>query len=521
MLKDVTLTKTLILNKLKKLGINKAPGVDDIVPRMLIENSEILSEPLLYIYQSSLDNKTVPCDWKKANVTSIFKKGEKCLPCNYRPVSLTSHVCKILESIIRDCIIEHVKKYKLIRESQHGFVRKRSCLTNLLEFLEFVSNYVDQGFPIDVVYLDFQKAFDKVPHKRLMLKIRSLGITDTIYEWIKDWLKDRVQRVVLLGSSSSWINVKSGVPQGSVLGPLLFLIYINDIDEAISTNILKFADDTKVYGVVASQSDIDKLQGDLRNLCKWSKDWLMLFNIEKCKIMHIGYNNKHAEYKMDDISLEEVSDERDLGVIIQNDMKCNKQCVKAVKTANRILGMIKRTFCYLNREIVLQLYKSLVRPHLEYCIQAWRPHLQKDIDLMEKVQRRATKMIPIIRDKAYEVRLKRLNLTTLETRRLRGDLIEVFKIFKGFDDIDPGIFFDLSKSRTRGHCLKLFKPGCRLDCRKFAFSHRVVDAWNGLTEDIIACDSINSFKSRLDKFFIGRGLYKLLIGASFSLTKLN
>src|SRR5664279_3605844 len=266
MLKDITFTKTLILNKLKKLGINKAPGVDDIVPRMLIENSEILSEPLLYMYQSSLDNKTVPCDWKKANVTSIFKKGEKCLSCNYRPVSLTSHVCKILESIIRDCIIEHVKKYKLIRESQHGFIRKRSCLTNLLEFLEFVSNYMDQGFPIDVVYLDFQKAFDKVPHKRLMLKIRSLGITDTIYEWIKDWLKDRVQRVVLLGSSSRWINVKSGVPQGSVLGPLLFLIYINDIDEAISTNNLKLADDTKVSGVVASQSDIDKLQGDLRNL---------------------------------------------------------------------------------------------------------------------------------------------------------------------------------------------------------------------------------------------------------------
>ena len=142
------------------------------------------------------------------------------------------------------------------------------------------------------------------------------------------------------------------------------------------------------------------------------------------------------------------------------------------KTANRILGMIKRTFCYLNREIVLQLYKSLVRPHLEYCIQAWRPHLHKDIDLMEKVQRRATKMIPSLRDKPYEVRLNRLNLTTLETRRLRGDLIEVFKIFKGFDDIDLGIFFDLSKSRTRGHCLKLFKPGCRLDCRKFAFSHR-------------------------------------------------
>ena len=138
---------------------------------------------------------------------------------------MTSQVCQVLESLIKDNILEHVRKYNLIMESQHGFVKKRSCLTNLLEFLEFVSNYVDQGYPIDVVYLDFQKAFDKVPHKRLMLKIKSLGIIGNIYNWIEDWLKDRVQRVVLLGSSSKRIKVKSGVPQGSVPGPL-FVSYL-------------------------------------------------------------------------------------------------------------------------------------------------------------------------------------------------------------------------------------------------------------------------------------------------------
>jgi hypothetical protein len=180
--------------------------------------------------------------------------------------------------MIRDEMMAHLRKYNLIKESQHGFIHKRSCLTNLLEFLEHVTNYVDQGYPIDVIYLDFQKAFDKVLHKRLMLKLRALGIVDEIYCWIEDWLKDREQRVILLGANSDWIGVKSGVPQGSVLGPLLFLIYINDIDEGVASGLLKFADDTKIFGVVANNEDIKKLQGDLINLCSWSKDWLMLFN---------------------------------------------------------------------------------------------------------------------------------------------------------------------------------------------------------------------------------------------------
>jgi ribonuclease P/MRP protein subunit RPP40 len=167
--------------------------------------------------------------------------------------------------------------------------------------------------------------------------------------------------------------------------------------------------------------------------------------------------------------------------------------------------MVKRTFTVRDKNVILQLYKSLVRPHLEYSVQAWRPHFRKDIDLLEGVQRRATKLITAIKDEAYEDRLRHVNLTTLETRRLRGDLIEVFKIFKGFDDLDPNMFFELSQANTRGHSLKLIKPRCRLDIRKFSFAHRVVDIWNNLDEGIVACDSINGFKNRIDKYLNGRG----------------
>jgi hypothetical protein len=489
----------MVFSKLKKLVVNKAPGVDSLMPRVLVEAAKCISKPMCVIFESSLREGFVPNDWRRANVTAIYKKGPKDNPGNYRTVSLTSQVCKVMESILKDSITDHLYKYNLIMKTQHGFMKRKSCLTNLLEFLQFTSCQVDKGEAVDAIYLDFQKAFDRVPHKRLLMKIKAHGIVGTIANWIAGWLSDREQRVVLNQKTSEWINVLSGVPQGSVLGPLLFVIYINDIDHSVINRLLKFADDTKVYGVVSSNEQIDSLRADLVSLGKWSEDWLMLFNVEKCKVMHFGKNNMNASYSMGGVVLDVVKEEKDLGVIIQDDLKVSKQCTKAVTTANKILGMISRAFVYRSRDIVLQLYKALVRPHLEYCIQAWRPHLQKDINLLEKVQRRATKMVDALRKYSYEDRLKNLGLTSLETRRLRGDLIEVFKICKGFEDVSLNDFFKMQLNNLRGHDYKIFKTRFRTDCGKFAFANRVINEWNLLTEDIIACDSVDNFKNKLDQ----------------------
>ena len=266
------------------------------------------------------------------------------------------------------------------------------------------------------------------------------------------------------------------------------------------STILKFADDTKLIKRVATVEEAFTLQEDLSKLIQWSKDWLMLFNGGKCKCLHLGRNNPQYDYFLGEERIESVAEESDLGVNMHQTLSFSMQCVKAVKKANQALGLIKKTIVNRDKMTILSLYKSVVRPHLEYCIQAWRPYLQRDIDLMEKVQRRATKLINGMQDLTYEERLKALGLTTLECRRLRGDLIETFKILKGYELIESTKFFKVKSDNTRGHSLKVEKGRSRLDPRKYSFSQRVVNYWNILPQSVIDAPSINAFKNRVDKY---------------------
>ena len=371
----------------------------------------------------------------------------------------------------------------------------------MLCFFEDVTKWIDEGSPVDIIYLAFQKAFDKVPHQRLLLKLKSHGMGEGIIRWIEKWLTDRRQRVVVEGEASNWKSVQSGVPQGSVLGPLLFLIYINDLDDDITSKVLKFADDTKLFRKIKQNGDYEHLQDDLDKLIKWSEKWQMLFNFSKCKCLHTGHRNEDVHYTMGGRVLSTTTTEKDLGVIISADMKVSEQCAKAASKGNQMLGLIRRTITYKEKELILPLYKTIVRPHLEYCIQAWRPYHKKDIDILERVQRRATKMIIGLKDHSYEDRLKECRLTTLETRRLRGDQIEVFKILNGFENVDRNTFFSIKKdSRTRGHEVALVKDQCRLDVRKYSFSQRTINEWNRLPADCVGANSVNLFKNKIDKY---------------------
>ena len=217
-----------------------------------------------------------------------------------------------MESIMKDEIIDYLLRHQLINPSQHGFMPNKSCATNLLEFLEKITDLFDNSIPVDVVFLDFSKAFDKVPHKRLLAKMESLGIRGNLLRWTESWLKDRKQRTVLNGTCSNWSKVISGVPQGSVLGPLLFVIFINDIDN-FTRNIsimLKFADDTKLGNVASGVGDCENLQQTINELLVWAETWCMKFNTAKCKVLHLGRTNSHHIYNMNGTDLISINKER-------------------------------------------------------------------------------------------------------------------------------------------------------------------------------------------------------------------
>lgn len=497
---DIYIDGSLVRKKLDRLRTDKAPGADSLLPRVLVELKNEITVPLTLIMQRSFESGVVPDDWKAANVTPIHKSGSRSNASNYRPISLTSQLCKIFESIIRDAIVQHLESNGLITGAQHGFRKGGSCLSNLLQFLDHVTRSIDEDECVDVIYLDFSKAFDKVPHGRLMEKLDKHGITGKVWDWIKEWLRDRSQRVFVNGHHSGWRSVTSGVPQGSVLGPILFLIFINDLEWDIRNLVFKFADDTKLLGKVDSSEDRDLLQNDLDRLMQWSDRWQMPFNTSKCKIMHLGRSNKKFQYSMGGQQLEIVSEEKDLGVQFTEDLKPSRQCQQAYSKASKVLGMIGRTFSYRSRDVMLRLYKSLVRPHLEFCISAWTPYYSKDKHLLERVQHRFTRMIPGLRHLSYAKRLEFLNLWSLEERRNRADLLEVFRMYTGWSTTSFSSMFTLSNTTvTRGHTAKIMKNRCRLDLRRHFFSERVTDRWNRLPQQVIDSTTINAFKSGLDR----------------------
>ena len=319
-----------------------------------------MAYPLAITFQQSIDQSRVPQQWRTANVIPIFKKGSKRDAANYRPISLTSHIGKLLERIIRDHILRHLDNKQLIKHIQYGFLPGRSCQSNLLEFLERVTDDTDRGNNTDVAYLDFAKAFDKVSHARLLVKLKALGVNNQVSSWIEAWLSDRRQRVVVSGEESAWSSVSSGVPQGSILGPLLFIMYINDLDEKMTSTVLKFRDDTKI-----SSNSQQELQRDLDTAVEWAHTWQMQFNTNKCKVMHMGHRNERAIYNMGNHRLEEVEEEKDLGVLIHRTLSVSNNCAMAVKKANQMTGHIYRNVTHKSVQTVVPLYKALVRPHLE------------------------------------------------------------------------------------------------------------------------------------------------------------
>lgn len=498
---------------LKDLDENKSPSPDGYHPRLLKELHAQLSSPLTDIFNTSIQERQIPYQWKQARVSAIHKKGDKKLASNYRPVSITSIVCRVLEKIIRNSIIEYLTKECLISKFQFGFIKGRSTSLQLLNILNDWTNSIERKNYTDCIYLDYQKAFDTVPHRRLIAKLQSYNLNTKIIDWIEFYLTDRSQYVELNGAKSEWQKVSSGIPQGSVLGPLLFLLYINDLPDNIDSTLYMYADDTKVYREIILPDDNRILQDDLNKMCKWSETWLLKFHPNKCNSIAIGNNEANHEYKLniDNHTIEQVTEIKDIGVIIDSELTFKLHIYKKIDTANSILGVIRRSYKYLDINIFIPLYKGLVRSHFDYAATVWDPYVAKFIEDIESVQRRATILVPEIKHMSYPDRLKKLNLPTLAYRRTRGELIEVFKIINSVYDnkVTENL---LSKRDTnvnmqlRGHehtleTKRIYNPKV-----KNFFSNRVVKLWNTLPYSIISVDSLNIFKNRLDELWKNQDL---------------
>ena len=315
-----------------------------------------IAPALSFLFQQSYNTGEVPLDWKRALVAPIHKAGDKCCPGNYRPISLTCICSKVMEHIMLSHISKHLAANNILIDEQHGFRQNLSTTTQLVTATDDWSSSLQSRGQTDIVFLDFQKAFDRVPHPHLRSKLHYYGIRGDSLRWTMSLLANRHQAVVVNGARSAWMPVTSGVPQGSVIGPVLFLLYINDIKLNIKSTMRLFADDSVIYPRIDSPSDTHILQEDLHVLADWSTKWLMGFNIKKCATLSIT-NKKHpvtVDYTLLNESIPRVKQYKYLGVTITHDLKWNTQCKLTTQKANRTLGLLRRTLSTVHQEHQIQ-----------------------------------------------------------------------------------------------------------------------------------------------------------------------
>lgn len=497
-LTNITFTPEIVYKKLINLEDKLSCGPDMIPPILLKRLAVPLAEPLSIIFQSSFETSTLPADWLKANVRALFKKGNENSVNNYRPISLTSVCCKTMEAILCDSIKDHVKPQ--IFEGQHGFLSGKSTVTQLIETLEEWTKSIDEGYYVDVLYIDIAKAFDTVSHEKLLSKLHRYGIQGKVLAWIKAFLSNRTQQVIVDSSFSETISVISGVAQGSGMGPTLFLLYINPLPLSIVNAKTKlFADDCKLY--VAFKRDqnfkIQEMQDDINRLVEWCKTSQLKIAFSKCAILHLGYNNPRNIYYFDTDPIESVSSIRDLGVTVSDNLKFHEHIKSIVKSATATSNLIHKCFVYKDPTFLTQMYTTFVRPKIEYASQVWNPQYTGDTNLLEKVQRRYTKRIPGMNDLNYSARLERLGLISLELRRIHLDLTFLYKLLNGMLEMNYQQFFQLKNSITRGHQLTLYKPKAKKQIRTHFFSIRIINIWNSLPTSVALAQNLETFKKLL------------------------
>lgn len=498
----------------------------DGIPTAFYRNlSESLAEPLNYIFRLSWTTGLLPMEWKTAFVTPIPKKPNSDNPSDYRPISLTSTPIRIMEKIIKQTLVETMYSNSFLSNQQHGFRSDKSTISQLLECTYDWTYAMETKKFVDVVYIDFAKAFDTVSHEKLLYKLQSITDNKRLFNWTKNYLLKRSQKVNVQGTFSDTASVLSGVPQGSVLGPILFLIYINDIADEIEkdVNIKLFADDCKLYIIFEKLNEnltLTKMHSTLQTLSTWVLKWQMQLNVLKCAVLHIGKNNPKNAYFLLDQELAHVDSYKDLGIIMESDLKFQKHLNSIVSKAYQRLNTIFLAFKGLPPDIIKWAYCVYVRPILEYASSVWSPFNLNATNRLEKIQaymtRRALGYNTTEKRPSYGERLKRLKMTTLEERRIKADLIFIAKILNGTVNTSLIDKLEIIKNNNRGHpyryrVLNENHKNPKLSLFKNFLLNRTVNVWNCLPSSVFETSdnefntiNVTVFKNAIRKLDLGK-----------------
>ena len=512
-MESFTFTKDDIEKAIGEIDTYSSCAEGDI-PAIVLKNCKCeLSYPIWTIWNESIESGVIHTEFKFQTITPVHKKGSRAKPENYRPISLTSHLIKIFERVLRKKIVSYLEDNNIICRNQHGFRNGRSCLTQLLNHIDLILKNFLNNNDTDAIYLDFAKAFDKVDHQILLQKIYAYGIRGKVLSWITSYLSDRTQTVVINGKKSNPAPVISGVPQGTVLGPILFLIYINDLHSCVKHSFLSsFADDTRILKEINKVTDVNHLQADLDEVVQWSKRNNMKLHTDKFEYLchnssstrtlrELPFSSQYYQYTTSDGScITPTPMVRDIGINIVPDLTWSPHINIISDSARKMAAWSLSVFSDRSTSTMMTIYKTLIRSKVEYCCPLWDPTKIEDIVTLEGIQRSFTSKITSISHLHYYNRLKSLKLMSLQRRRERYSIIMMYKILHNISPNDLNIEF--SENDRRGIQAKVPKITKEAKMRyrsqyDASFAVRGPMLWNRIPTQITTKQTLEGFKSAL------------------------
>ena len=515
---DITLTEEDFTAAISELSATAGTGPDGF-PAILLKNcKEEYSKPLTLLWRKCLDEGITPGSLKRPIIIPKFKDGSKADAENYRPIALTSHIIKIFEKVLRSKLVQYLEENHLFNKNQHGFVKGKSCLSQLLAHYDTILSGLEEGAGVDIVYLDFSKAFDKVDFHILLNKIKKLGIGGKIGRWLYSFLTGRTQSVLVNNTLSAPTDVLSGVPQGSVIGPLLFLILIGDIDKDLAhSKARSFADDTRVSKSIKNVMDASKLQTDLLQIYDWAEINKMSFNEKKFDVLRYRNNDPTQDCTSYTTPSGQVIKEKttvkDLGILMSNNLSFNSQINHVVTSLRNMSGWILRTFETRESLGLLTTWKQLALPIHDYCSQLYNPYRKEDIQQLENIQWSFIRKIKNIKNKTYWEALKSTHLYSLQRRRERYIIIYLYKILEGITPniAEPGSSTEIRitgtpadrKGRTLHEPAINTKSNAAIqNARYYSINILGPKIWNRLPKQLrdVTNQPTESFKHILDKY---------------------